>query len=128
MCVNDLIVQGAKPLFFLDYIAIGKLNLKVTKELLKEMIEEEAVKAFGSDAQTRTNMSQDLKQRSKDAIKQQGIDNRERGIIGRMEKNLAKLADLTDIKSGNVFAVLKRLNKVIEDQIAELEGEQSSEK
>jgi hypothetical protein len=102
--------------------------MKITKELLKEMIEEEAAKAFGTDASTRTAMSKDLKQRSKDAVKQQGIDNRERGIIGRMEKNLAKLADLTDIKSGNVFATLKRLNKVIEDKIAELEGTKQDEK
>tara|TARA_B100000941_G_C28482142_1_gene542808 strand:- start:665 stop:1693 length:1029 start_codon:yes stop_codon:yes gene_type:complete len=34
MCVNDLIVQGAKPLFFLDYIAVGKLNLKVSKKII----------------------------------------------------------------------------------------------
>tara|TARA_B100001564_G_C20592758_1_gene648668 strand:+ start:7 stop:1035 length:1029 start_codon:yes stop_codon:yes gene_type:complete len=35
MCVNDLIVQGAKPLFFLDYIAVGKLNFTKTKKILK---------------------------------------------------------------------------------------------
>ncbi len=35
MCVNDLIVQGAKPLFFLDYIAVGKLNFNKTKKIIK---------------------------------------------------------------------------------------------
>ena len=35
MCVNDLIVQGAKPLFFLDYIAVGKLDFQKTKKILK---------------------------------------------------------------------------------------------
>ena len=38
MCVNDLIVQGAKPLFFLDYIAIGKLDIKKTKKILKGIL------------------------------------------------------------------------------------------
>ena len=38
MCVNDLIVQGAKPLFFLDYLAVGKLNLKKSKKILSGII------------------------------------------------------------------------------------------
>tara|TARA_B100001093_G_scaffold55871_1_gene47347 strand:- start:1170 stop:2198 length:1029 start_codon:yes stop_codon:yes gene_type:complete len=38
MCVNDLIVQGAKPLFFLDYIAVGKLKLKKIKKILKGIL------------------------------------------------------------------------------------------
>ena len=38
MSVNDLIVQGAKPLFFLDYISINKIDLKKMKSLLKGII------------------------------------------------------------------------------------------
>tara|TARA_B100001248_G_scaffold237581_1_gene201649 strand:+ start:7444 stop:8466 length:1023 start_codon:yes stop_codon:yes gene_type:complete len=38
MCINDLVVQGAKPLFFLDYIAVGKLNLKKTKKILNGIV------------------------------------------------------------------------------------------
>jgi len=38
MCVNDLIVQGARPLFFLDYIAVEKINLNKTKKILSGII------------------------------------------------------------------------------------------
>ena len=38
MCVNDLIVQGAKPLFFLDYIAIDKIKLSKLKKILRGIL------------------------------------------------------------------------------------------
>jgi len=38
MCVNDLIVQGAKPLLFLDYISINKINLTKLKSILKGIV------------------------------------------------------------------------------------------
>ena len=38
MCVNDLIVQGAKPLFFLDYIAIDKIKLSKLKKILSGIL------------------------------------------------------------------------------------------
>ena len=35
MCVNDVICTGARPMFFLDYLACGKLDLPVHTEIVK---------------------------------------------------------------------------------------------
>ncbi|WP_288157119.1 phosphoribosylformylglycinamidine cyclo-ligase [Faecalibaculum rodentium] len=35
MCVNDVLVQGARPLFFLDYIAVGKNHPEVIEQIVK---------------------------------------------------------------------------------------------
>jgi len=39
MCVNDIVTCGAKPLFFLDYISIGKLSKKIAVNLIKGISE-----------------------------------------------------------------------------------------
>lgn len=39
MCVNDLIVQGAEPLFFLDYYATGKLSVETARDVVAGIAE-----------------------------------------------------------------------------------------
>jgi phosphoribosylformylglycinamidine cyclo-ligase len=36
-CINDILVQGARPLFFLDYFAAGKLSPRIVEEVVKGM-------------------------------------------------------------------------------------------
>lgn len=98
--------------------------MKISKEMLKEIIKEELEnqKAFGTDSTSQSKRKQDLKQKFKDVSDQKGVDNKERGIVQRIEQNLTKLADLTDIKAGQTFALLKRLNLMMEKEIEKLEG------
>jgi phosphoribosylformylglycinamidine cyclo-ligase len=39
MCANDIIVQGAEPIFLLDYISIGKINHQILEDVLKGIAE-----------------------------------------------------------------------------------------
>ncbi len=39
MCVNDVLCTGAKPLFFMDYLAVGKLDVGVAEQILDGVIE-----------------------------------------------------------------------------------------
>ena len=39
MCVNDVIVQGAEPLFFLDYLATGKIGIETGIDIVRGIVQ-----------------------------------------------------------------------------------------
>ena len=101
--------------------------MKISKEKLIDLIKEELEQAFGSDSVSRSARSKELRQKVKASSSEQGVDSKERGIIQRIEANLTKLADLTNLKSGSTFALLKRLNGLMEKEIEKLERESAKD-
>ena len=95
MCVNDLIVQGAKPLFFLDYIAIGKLDLKKTKKILSGIFKGcklSSCKLIGGETAEMPGIY------SKDKFDLAGFS------VGIVSKK--KILDKKNVKSGNVVLAI----------------------
>src|SRR5210317_1498946 len=98
--------------------------MKISEEEIKKIINEVLSENddFGKKVVSKSDSSKNLKQRSRDALSQKGIDSVERGIIQQIEDNLSRLADLTNLKSGNTFSLLRRLNAIIEKEIKRLQS------
>ncbi len=93
------------------------------KQIIKEQLEnEEPQQKLGTGSVSATAAAAGYKEKAKAAATYRGIDTKERAIIQQIETNLEKLADLSNIKAGNIFAILNRLNTAIEDQIQKLEA------
>jgi len=92
MCVNDLVVQGAQPLFFLDYFATGTLSLEVAESALKGIVEG----CLQSDAALLGGETAEMPQMySQDHYDLAGF------CVGAVERE--DLIDGSDVKSGDII-------------------------
>jgi len=95
MCVNDILVQGAKPLFFLDYIATGKLSSDKVADLVKGIAEgckQSDAALIGGETAEMPGFYQN------DEYDMAGF------TVGIVDKD--KMIDGTTIKAGNVLVGL----------------------
>jgi len=99
------------------------------KKIINEILSEKDGSNFGQSTVSKTDAVKNLKQRTKDAASQSGVDNVERGIIQKIENNLTELASLTNLKTGRTFSFLKKINLLMEKEIQRLkQGANQDEK
>ena len=95
--------------------------MKISKERLLQIIKEElSEKLVATGSVTGSDMAKNLRQQATQVSQQKGVDPKERGIIQQIQTKLTKLAELGDIKTGSVFTVLQKVNKLMEEEIQKL--------
>lgn len=97
--------------------------MKISKEALKQIIKEELENEFGKSKVSTGDRSKEMKAQAADSSSQKGIDSNERGIIKQFNDRLQKLAQLSNIKGGNINAVLKKVYSLMDKEIQKLEGD-----
>ncbi len=102
-----------------------KLENDQLKEIIKQEInnllkenEESTEDDFGQGSLTKSDAAQNLAQQRKNMSQnQQGITNVERAVIQDFLKTLELAAQVSNIKTGNIFSLLNRVNKIIKQAI-----------
>ena len=93
--------------------------MKISQEELIKIIKEEVQNALGGSSLTKSAASKDLTQQKKDvASGQEGITNLERGVIADFVKTLTTAAETENIKTGQIFSLLNKVNDVLKKRIA----------
>ena len=96
--------------------------MKVSKEQIKQIIKEQLEEEFGKSAQSAADRSKELRTQASDSQGQKGIDNSERGIMKQFNDRLQKLAQLSNIRSGSINSILKKVYAMMDKEIENLEN------
>lgn len=123
MCVNDILCHGAKPLFFLDYIACGKLEAEVAADLVKGVsdgcVQSECALVGGETAEMPGFYSDGEYDMAGFAV---GIVDKEEIINGKNIKEGDKLIGIAS--SGLHSNGYSLVRKIFEDINEDLDGEE----
>lgn len=98
-----------------------KIADKEIKKIIKEVLDEQ--EKLGKTSVSATERSKGLKQKASDVSSEQGYDNVERGIVTQFENRLAELAKVSNIKSGRINQLLKKIYALMDEEIKKTKSE-----
>ena len=97
-----------------------KITDKEIKKIIKEVLEDQ--EKLGKTSISATERSKGLRKKASDSSMEQGYDNIERGIVTQFENRLAELAKVSNIKSGKINQLLKKIYALMDEEIQKIKN------